>query len=71
MTIHKKVIFQDREYWYHETPYGANVSPLSHYDDSGKLLADPHAESFAIVTSSGIIMRYGNMIGRIDDLKEV
>jgi hypothetical protein len=70
--IHKKVRFKDETYWLHEvvSGMGFNLSPLDHYNDSGELLVNPFTSlSFAvIVRGSNVIERYGEVIGKFEDL---
>lgn len=71
--IHKKVIFQGEVYWLHEsdTNRGFLLSPLDHYSNSGNLLVDPFtALSYAVVVKDEIL-RYGETIGSMADLKDV
>jgi hypothetical protein len=50
---------------------GANISPLDHYDEEGNLLAMPLIDiSYAVILlGSDKIMRYGQIIGTVDDLE--
>lgn len=66
--MHKKVQFHGVTYWRHTGTMGIdNISPLNHYDYKGNLLVDESAISFAIVQNNNI-MRYGDVIGTVDDL---
>lgn len=70
--IHKKVRFKGEIYWLHEVGgLGYNLSPLEHYDDLGELLANPLREISYAVVQNGDILRYGTVIGRMEDLEEV
>jgi hypothetical protein len=69
--IHKKVRFQDKEYWLHEGALGFLLSPLDHYSESGELLANPSDISYAILESDGRLMRFGEQIGTDKDLIDV
>lgn len=72
--VHKKVEFKGEVYWLHQAPLGTseyNLSPLEHYTDDGKLIANPFIDvSYAIVVD-GKILRHGQVIGTMADLKEV
>jgi hypothetical protein len=69
--IHRKVTFKGKEYWYHGTEYGINISPLEHYSADGELLADPFNDlSYAVLfPDSDEIMRFGQVIGTKADLE--
>lgn len=69
--VHRKVTFNGETYWLHSAFGGYNLSPLNHYDDGGELLANPFSDiSYAVIINNEI-MRYGAVIGTIDDLKDV
>ncbi len=68
---HCKVVFKGQTYWYSTCSMGANISPLDHYDEEGNLLAMPLIDiSYAVILlGSDKIMRYGQIIGTVDDLE--
>ena len=67
--IHKKVEFKGEVYWLHATSFGFNLSPLDHYTDSGELIASEfHDVSYACIFGNEIV-RLGQVIGTIDELK--
>jgi hemerythrin len=64
---HIKVHFQGEEYWLHDY----NLSPLDHYDESGKLTINSfHDISYAVI-EDGKIMRYGKQIGLESEMELV
>lgn len=67
---HKKVIFQENQYWLHSTSWGYSISPLDHYTEKGELLKG-NEDSFAVIVPNGEIHRYGQVIGKITDLIDV
>jgi hypothetical protein len=65
-----RVRFRGQQLWWLKddlTPYGA-LAPLHHCDDEGNLFAY-FEDSFAHIFSDGRIMRYGELIGQVDDLE--
>ncbi len=71
--IHKKVRFKGEEYWFHDSGRGAGamLSPLDHYNEEGELLAHPfHDVSYGIILN-GNVMRYGEVIGKEEELEEI
>jgi hypothetical protein len=70
--IHKRVEFRGEVYWLHDSEYcDGLIAPLDHYDDSGELTADPlHDYSYAVIEGTSI-MRFGNKIGDVSELKDV
>lgn len=71
--IHKKVRFKGEVYWLHEASHGLgyNLSPLEHYDDLGDLIVNPLTEISYAVVQGGDILRYGVVIGKMEDLEEI
>lgn len=71
--IHKKVLFKDTIYWYHDEQgiFPPMLSPLDHYDKQGDLEVNPlSAHSYAIIEGDNI-MRFGSIIGNISDLVDL
>ena len=72
--IHKKVRFKGEEYWLHGKEFERDniyLSPLSHFDENGELLANPFRDvSFAVIEDNDIV-RYGDKIGELKDLEDV
>ena len=65
--MHKKVEFNGEQYWLHEDL----LSPLDHFDSDGELLANPFSDISYAVIEDGKIKRYHQVIGTVDDLKDV
>jgi hypothetical protein len=69
----KKIKFKNKEYWLTDSSYCEGlISPLDHFNENGEMLCDPFtATSYAIIEDGGKIMRFGNQIGRIEDIEDV
>ena len=69
--MHKRVIFKGQEFWFNDESslLEATLSPLDHFDESGKLLAPLGSISYAVIEGDKIL-RHHEVIGTIDDLEK-
>jgi hypothetical protein len=69
----RKVLFPGHgTFWFLDDGDGEGpLAPMDHCDESGELLTWRGEDSYAHVSADGIIKRYRQVIGRLEDLKEV
>lgn len=65
----KKVRFRGREFWLRENTNGTFLCPLSHFSESGDLLADAFEDVSYAVIEDGRILRYHQVIGHESELE--
>jgi hypothetical protein len=72
LKCHLRAGFRGSVYWLHCDEPGQDyllLSPLHHFTEDGRLLADPfRAVSYATV-QRGMVLRHGAIIGYIEDIE--
>lgn len=66
LTHHCRVRFNGEEYWLHDDYL---LSPLDHFNEDGKLLANEFIDISYAVVEDGKIKRYQEVIGSLDELE--